>query len=72
VARHVRDSNGQGAVRQALAAALQQELNDLYRLMAVLEAQQVYSLPLPGRPPPAPSSAMDGCLQPVPGINNEP
>jgi hypothetical protein len=49
VARQVEESKDKGAVRQALGASLQQELTDLYRLMAVLEAQQAYSLPMPGR-----------------------
>lgn len=38
----------QGCVRQALCAALHQELNEFYRLMAILEAQAGMPLPQPG------------------------
>lgn len=44
--------HGSGSVRQALCAALQEEITDFYRLMAVLEAQLAAPMPLPG-----------GCLQ---------
>ena len=40
---------GQGVVRQAMCAALQGELKDFYRLMAVLESQSLNPTPLPGR-----------------------
>lgn len=39
---------GAGSVRQALCAALSEEVTDFYRLMAVLEAQLAVPQPLPG------------------------
>lgn len=37
-----------GSVRQALCAALAEEVTDFYRLMAVLEAQLAVPQPMPG------------------------
>ena len=45
--------SGGGAVRQAFCAALQAELADFYRLVAVLEVQANQPLPKPGAPIPA-------------------
>lgn len=42
------DASMQGSVRRALQAALGNELNDFYRLMAVLEQQAAQPLPTPG------------------------
>lgn len=38
-----------GAYRQALHGAMQAELADFYRLMAVLEAHATQPIPLPGK-----------------------
>ncbi|KAJ9510229.1 hypothetical protein QJQ45_015708 [Haematococcus lacustris] len=46
-------SGGGGAVRQALGAALQGELVDFYRLVAVMEAHAAQPLPTPGAPEPS-------------------
>eukprot|EP00198_Chlamydomonas_reinhardtii_P010138 XP_001699475.1 gamma tubulin interacting protein [Chlamydomonas reinhardtii] len=49
VRRHVEDSSAEeGAVRQALGAALADELGDFFRLLALLEAQAALPLPTPG------------------------
>ena len=52
---------GQGGVmRQALCGALQQELRDYYRLMAILEAQSQQAPPsaaAAGAPPSSPHAA---------------
>ena len=43
-----KNSQGDGAVRQAFQGALRQELADLYRLLASLEAMAENPLPSPG------------------------
>ena len=48
VLHYAEAGRSRGAVRQALSAALQQELTELYRVMAVLEAQLAHPLPMPG------------------------
>jgi hypothetical protein len=46
---------GAGSVRQALCAALADEVTDFYRLMAVLETQLTVPQPMPGTPAPQPN-----------------
>mmetsp|Transcript_8944 Transcript_8944/g.19114 ORF Transcript_8944/g.19114 Transcript_8944/m.19114 type:complete len:880 (+) Transcript_8944:124-2763(+) len=49
VKQHIAGSSDElGAMHQALCAALSQELNDFYRLMAVLETQSNQPIPVPG------------------------
>ena len=48
----MRDTTGEGPVRQAFRGALRQELSDLYRLMATLEAQAAKPLPTALSPTP--------------------
>lgn len=49
VEQHASDSlSAPGAVRQALGAALREELSEFYRLLALLHAQAAAPLPLPG------------------------
>lgn len=49
VRSHISSGRNGGSVRQAFSAALQQEVADLYQLLALLERQLAHKPPAPGR-----------------------